>query len=169
MFDLPFHPIFVHFTVALSFAAIGAYLFSYILPVGRLKNDLGLSALWMVFFSFIATLFTATFGFLQFNSVRHDMLVHLPMIDHRNWAIGTAIVLFICSLLALRSYITNRIHNLSLMIFLLILGFMVGMTAFKGGRLVYDYGVGVKSIPELRELRKNEGENHNHDNLFQMN
>lgn len=169
MFNFPFHPIFVHFTVALSFTAIGAYLLSYILPVGKLKNDLSVSAIWMIFFSFIATLFTVTFGFLQFNSVRHDMLVHLPMISHRNWAIGTTVVLFICSVLALRGYISNKIHHFSLMIALLVLGFMVGMTAFKGGHLVYGYGLGVKSTPELRELRKNVGDKQKHDNLFEMN
>jgi uncharacterized membrane protein len=170
MFDFPFHPIFVHFTVALSFAAIGAYLISYILPVGKLKNDLGVSAVWMVLFAFIATLFTVAFGFLQFNSVRHDMLVHLPMISHRNWAISTTVVLFVCSILALRGYITNKIHHFSLMIALLALGFMVGMTAFKGGHLVYGYGVGVKSTAELRELRKSVEEKSTlHDNLFEMN
>ncbi|MBI2791789.1 MAG: DUF2231 domain-containing protein [Gammaproteobacteria bacterium] len=169
MFDFPFHPIFVHFTVALSFTAIGVYLLSYILPAGKLKNDLGVSAVWMILFSFIATLFTVTFGFIQFNSVSHDMLVHLPMISHRNWAIGTTLVLFICALLALRGYLTNKIHHFSLMIALLVLGFMVGMTAFKGGHLVYGYGVGVKSNTELRELQKSAGEKQKHDNLFQMN
>ncbi|MCS5712795.1 DUF2231 domain-containing protein [Candidatus Berkiella aquae] len=169
MFDFPLHPVFVHFTVALSFTAIGAYLISYILPVGKLKNDLGVSAVWMILFSFIATLFTVTFGFIQFNSVRHDMLVHLPMVSHRNWALGTAVVLFMCSLLALRGYIANKIHHYSLMISLLILGFMVGMTAFKGGHLVYGYGVGVKSTAELRDLQKSTSEEPKRDNLFEMN
>ena len=46
MFDFPFplHPIFVHFTVALSFTAFGAYVLAYILPQGNLKNDLSVSA-----------------------------------------------------------------------------------------------------------------------------
>jgi len=41
----------------------------------------------------------------------------------------------------------------------------ISITAFKGGNLVYKYGLGVKSNPELRELKsKNEGSSH--ENIF---
>lgn len=171
MLDLPFplHPIFVHFTVALSFTSVGAYLLAYFIPPGNLKNDISIAALWMLFFCFIASLFTILFGFLQFNSVKHDMLVHLPMTDHRNWGLGTASVLFICTILALRGYLINKTHTVSLMLGLLILAGLVGITAYKGGELVYHYGLAVKSTPELRELLQKGGKEQQHENIFQPN
>lgn len=171
MFEFPFplHPIFVHFTVALSFTSFGAYVLAYILPQGNLKNDLSISTVWMLFFCFLGSILTIVFGFLQFNSVKHDMLVHLPMTDHRNWALGTAFVLFLCTIFALRGYIRHQIHNTFLTIGLFILVGMVGITAYKGGELVYHYGVAVKSNTELRELMQKGQKEQQHDNIFQPN
>lgn len=171
MLDLPFplHPIFVHFTVALSLTSFGAYVLSYILPQGNLKSDLSISAVWMLLFCFLASLLTVVFGFLQFNSVKHDMLVHLPMTDHRNWALGTALVLFLCTIFALRGYIRHQIHHSFLTIGLLVLVGMVGITAYKGGELVYHYGLAVKSTPELRELMQKGEKEQKHENIFQPN
>lgn len=171
MFDIPFplHPIFVHFTVALSFTAFGAYVLAYILPASNLKKDLGISAVWMLLFCFLASILTIVFGFLQFNSVKHDMLVHLPMTDHRNWALGTALVLFLCTIFALRGYIRNKIHSTFLTIGLFVLIGMVGTTAYKGGELVYHYGLAVKSTPELRELTQKNQKEQQHENIFQPN
>jgi uncharacterized membrane protein len=168
MIDFPLHPVLVHFTVALSFTSIGAYFLSYILPESKLRSDLATASLLMIIFAFLATILTITFGFIQFNSVQHDMLVHLPMIDHRNWAIATTSVLFICALLALRGYITNKVHSKLLLCFITVLGVMVGVTAFKGGHLVYNFGVGVKSTVELRDLKKGAQGHQQHDNLFQI-
>jgi len=168
-FPFPLHPIFVHFTVALSFTAFGAYVIAYILPEGNLKRDLSISAVWMLFFCLLASVLTLIFGFLQFNSVKHDMLVHMPMTDHRNWALGTALVLFLCTIFALRGYIQNKIHSATLTIGFLVLIGMVGTTAYKGGELVYHYGLSVKSTPELRELKQKDQKEQQQENIFQPN
>ncbi|MFO1259041.1 MAG: DUF2231 domain-containing protein [Gammaproteobacteria bacterium] len=171
MFDLsfPLHPIFVHFTVALSFTAFGAYVLAYILPQGGFKNDMSVSAVWMLIFCLLASILTIIFGFQQFNSVQHDMLVHLPMTDHRNWALGTALVLFLCTVFAVRGYIHNKIHSVFLTIGLFVLVGMVSATAYKGGELVYHYGVAVKSTPELREVMLKNQKEEQHENIFQPN
>jgi uncharacterized membrane protein len=171
MFELPFplHPIFVHFTVALSFTSICAYVLAYILPQDKLKKDLSISTVWMLFFCFIASLFTIIFGFLQYNSVKHDMLVHIPMTNHRDWALGTAFVLFLCAIFALRGYIRDKIHNTLLTVGLFVLVAFVSITAYKGGELVYHYGLAVKSTPELRELIQKSGKEQQHENIFQPN
>lgn len=170
MFERPFplHPIFVHFTVALSFTSFGAYVLAYILPQGNLKRDLSISAAWMLFFCFLVSVLTVTFGFLQFNSVKHDMLVHMPMTDHRNWALGSVFILLLCTIFALKGYIRNEIHNTFLTLGLLVLAGMIGITAYKGGELVYHYGLAVESTPELRELMQR-GEKKHHENIFQPN
>jgi uncharacterized membrane protein len=170
MFNVPFplHPIFVHFTVALSFTSFGVYVLAYFLPQGKLKNDLSVSAVWMLFFCFLASMLTIAFGFLEFNTVKHDMLVHMPMTDHRNWALGTALALFGCTIFALRGYIQNKIHSPFLTIGFLVLVGMVATTAYKGGELVYHYGLAVKSNPELRELKQND-QKQQRENIFEPN
>jgi uncharacterized membrane protein len=154
--------------VALSFTSFGAYVLAYLLPLGKLKKDLSVSAVWMLFFCFLASLLTIAFGFLEFNTVKHDMLVHMPMLDHRNWALGTALALLGCTIFALRGYIQNKIHSSSLTIGLLVLVGMIGTTAFKGGELVYHYGLAVKSNTELRELKQND-QRQQQESIFQPN
>ncbi|MCS5712889.1 DUF2231 domain-containing protein [Candidatus Berkiella aquae] len=170
MLNIPFplHPVFVHFTVALSFTSFGAYVLAYLLPHGKLKNDLSVSAVWMLSFCFLASLLTIAFGFLEFNTVKHDMLVHMPMLDHRNWALATALALLGCTIFALRGYFKNKIHSAPLTVGFFVLVGMVGTTAYKGGELVYHYGLAVKSNTELRELKQNE-QKQQQENIFQPN
>lgn len=168
MLDHPLHPVFVHFTVALSFTAIGTYILAYLLPSTKLREELGIMSLWMIFFAFIASILTIITGFLQFGSVQHDMISHLAMVNHRNWAIGTGLVLFLCTIVAIRSYFKGKTHSSPLTIGLVILSTLLGITAYKGGNLVYNYGLGVKSNPALRELQKQSVQKPQHDNVFEM-
>jgi uncharacterized membrane protein len=92
----------------------------------------------------------------------------MPMTNHRNWALGTAFVLFLCTIFALRGYIRNQIHNTFLTVGLFVLVCMVGITAYKGGELVYNYGLGVKSTTEFRELLQ-KSKKDQHENIFQPN
>ena len=88
------HPIFVHFTIALTSIAIISYFLVIILPNQRWKADLSICSTWMLFFSSVITLVTLTTGYLEFISVAHDSESHLAMVNHRYWAIGTSIFLF---------------------------------------------------------------------------
>lgn len=164
----PLHPIFVHFTVALSFTGIGAYCLSYFILFEKIKKDLGIASLWMIFFAFIAAILTLITGFLQFDAVDHDMISHQAMVNHRNWALATAFALLLCTLLAFKSYIKDQIYGTFLTLFLLILGIMLGITAYKGGTLVYHYGLGVDSTPKLRALQNETSKKAKHENLFEM-
>lgn len=168
MLDHPLHPVFVHFAVALSFTAIATYFLAFLLSSIKLRNELGIVSLWLVFFAFIASLFTVTTGFLQFSSVHHDAVSHIAMVSHRNWAIGTSIMLFLCFILAIRNYFKGKTHSSPLTIGLVILSSLLGITAYKGGNLVYNYGLGVKSNPALRELQKQSVQKQQHDAIFQM-
>ena len=80
----------------------------------------------------------------------------MAMVNHRNWAIPTAILILIGAALVY----TKRKKTLAylLPIVLVILTTMVIITSFKGGELVYRYGLGVMSIPQASE----EGHNHEH-------
>ena len=165
IFEHPLHPMFVHFTVALTCTSVLCYFLGRVLPNRKLKNELLVSSFWLILLSAGATVLTLTTGYLQFNAVIHDAGSHLAMINHRAWAIGTSIILFILAIWGARNYKKNNYSGFSYPLCLLVLFAGVSITAFKGGNLVYKYGLGVKSNPELRELKsKNEGSSH--ENIF---
>jgi|TARA_R110002110_G_C13470277_1_gene720494 uncharacterized membrane protein len=166
MFDHPPHPIFVHFTVALTLTGIFCYFIGKIIKRPNLSGDLITSSYWMIFLSTAATIFTIITGFLQFDAVTHDAGSHLAMVNHRNWALGTSTILLIAAIWALINYQKKTSSGIFFPILLIFLLGAVSITAYKGGNLVYKYGLGVKSIPELRELNK-ESSTGSHENILE--
>lgn len=119
----------------------------------------------MIFLSTIATIFTITTGFLQFDSVTHDAGSHLAMVNHRNWALGTSTILLIAAIWGLINYRKKTPSGIFFPFLLILLLGAVSITAYKGGNLVYKYGLGVKSTPELRELQKKDA-SQTHENIL---
>lgn len=165
MLDHPLHPVFVHFTVALSVTSIAIYFLGILVSNTRVKEELVTSSAWLIWLSAAATVLTIITGFIQFDSVAHDAGSHLAMVNHRNWAIGTASFLLIIALWSLIRYRKNVLGGITYPLTMLGLLALIGITAYKGGDLVYSYGLGVKSTPELRELQK-EASRDRHDNIF---
>lgn len=86
------HPVFVHFTVALL--SVAAFLKLACLFVGSesLRAQWQIVARWNLWFGAGFTLITVVMGWLAYNSVAHDTPSHAAMTDHRNWALVTALV-----------------------------------------------------------------------------
>lgn len=174
MLEHPLHPMFVHFTIGLTITSIFCYFVALIIRREKIKKDLFVASFWMFFLSALATLITITTGYLQFTTVAHDGVSHPAMVDHRYWGIGTASQIFILSIWFLIKYkksnYTGRIFPTLLLV---LLGSLI-TTAYKGGNLVYKYGLGVQSTPEMREKATtnnkqtvssphgHEGHNHHH-------
>ena len=160
------HPIWVHFTVVvLTFLGLmSAFLYlcnSSPKPAiqGWLTKLRGIFGL-LVACGVLAIIATITTGLMAYYSVAHDGPSHAAMTDHRNWALTTAGVFVLASALYFR--VTRR-SAVSAMTPLANLGFVLALmlvlvTAFKGGELVYRYGLGVMSWPEV-----NEGGSDGHD------
>lgn len=149
------HPIFVHFTVALLSLSVGLYVVTPFVK-SPLKEQWQTVARWALWFGAGITIITGFAGLYAYNTVAHDTPSHLAMTDHRNWAI-VAIVLFLA--LAAWSVIWERRgKNLGtvFVICMVIAGGVLASTAWRGGELVYRYGLGVMSLP------KAEGDGHNH-------
>ena len=151
------HPLFVHFTVALLIVAAAIHLLSHFLHRGEVANQLTIVARWNLWIGVVFTLLTVAAGWYAFNTVNHDAPSHLAMIEHRNWALATfALLLGIAGW----EYYLSRHGRAKGWLFtglLVIAAALLLSTAWHGSELVYRHGLGVMSLP------KPEGAGHTHE------
>lgn len=102
------HPVFVHFTVALLSIATIIHLLSRFLPGGELAGQLTIVARWNLRLGVGFTLLTVAAGWYAYNTVSHDAPSHIAMTDHRNWAVVT-FALFLGA--ACWEYFLSRLGN----------------------------------------------------------
>jgi uncharacterized membrane protein len=88
------HPLFVHFTVALLSVAVLLSVITQFMSAGKLREQWRLVAQWNLWIGAGITVMTIVAGVVAYNSVAHDTPSHEAMTEHRNWALVTA-VLFI--------------------------------------------------------------------------
>ncbi len=151
------HPIFVHFTVALLSLSVALFVVTPFIQ-GPLKTQWQTVARWSLWFGAAITVITALTGLNAYNTVAHDTPSHLAMTDHRNWAVAT-ITLFL--LLASWSIIwVRKGKNLgaAFVVCMVVAGAVLGSTAWRGGEVVYRYGLGVMSLPQS----SGDGHDHSH-------
>ena len=142
------HPLFVHFTIALLFIATVLFVVGKLTPVTASWRGACLTvARWNLVLGVLITIGTILAGWYAFNTVNHDNFSHLPMLSHRLWALSTA-AFFI--LLAVWSFVTRRKEPQLLFVLCLVAASgALAVTGFKGGELVYRHGLGVMSMPQM--------------------
>ncbi len=159
------HPIFVHFTIALFSISVILYVLTYISNHLRIFSktilmELEIVSRWCLWMASFVTIGTVLAGLYAYNTVRHDAVSHAAMTVHRNWALCTAAtILVIASWSAWRHY-NRKSLNITFIIALFIAGALVLVTAWRGSELVYRYGLGVMSMPKFEG---EEGHNHHHE------
>lgn len=141
------HPIFVHFTVALFSLAAGLFVISlFVKP--PLKEQWTLVARWNLWFGAGLTIITGLTGLYAYNTVAHDTPSHAAMTEHRNWAIVTITLILT---LAVWSIVRVRRAKMPGALFvgaMAVTGGILASTAWHGGEVVYRYGLGVMSLPK---------------------
>lgn len=158
------HPIFVHFTIAL-FTTATLMIAGSMLVKGNFKEKIlecGYLNLWLgCLFTFI----TVGAGFYAYNTVAHDGPSHLAMTNHKNWALATASIFFLLTLWSVKLYRVNQKQNKLFITFLLAATGVLSITGWKGGEVVYRYGLGVISMPnsDVNQNNPADGHNHSHD------
>jgi len=154
------HPIFVHFSVAfISLLGALQLVIWFKSSCSKINELLFMQKVLMVITSFFVLLTVYT-GWLAFNSVQHDSPSHMAMTDHRNWAVSAAAVFLISAVI----YFTRSNLRVNLVGVLLIIStLLVGVTGYKGGEIVYRYGLGVMSLPQVSEPAGNGGDGHDHE------
>ena len=149
------HPIFVHFTVALLSLSVGLFVITPFIKA-PLKQQWEIVARWTLWFGAGFTLITGLAGLYAFNTVDHDTASHVAMTVHRNWAIAAISLFFIITAWSVIKYRKNQTLGTIFVVAMVIAGGVLGSTAWRGGEVVYRYGLGVMSLPKV------EGEGHAH-------
>ncbi len=149
------HPILVHFAYALSITAFVSYLLAAMAPAAKWRETLRPAADWMLAFGAITIVATIAAGLQAYYTVAHDGPSHAAMTVHRNWAIPSGAVILLLALWRWR----NRAKAASTLFiaFLAAAAISLSVTAWWGGKIVYGYGLGVKSMPVVT------GEGHDHE------
>lgn len=150
------HPIFVHFTVALLSLAVGL---SVIAPVvsSPLREQWAIVARWVLWFGTAVSIVTALTGLYAYNTVAHDTPSHAAMTDHRNWAIATLLLFLVLTIWSVIRERRKQTSGAVFVVLLLVAGGVLAATAWRGGEVVYRYGLGVMSLPQPN------GDGHAHD------
>lgn len=156
------HPIFVHFTVALFTTSVAFFIFTYLFQTLKIFSKIALEfeiagrwCLWTVGIIVIGTVLAV----LQaYNTVRHDEISHLAMTDHRNWALPTAGAMVLVALWSLWRYFKQKNISLLFIVVLLIIQGLLLSTAWRGAELVFRYGLGVIALPQHEGI-----EHHHHE------
>jgi uncharacterized membrane protein len=142
------HPVFVHFTIGLLVVSALFHVVA-ILNTKSTRNYIFENvANWNLWLGALAAVITVGTGWVAYNTVDHDTPSHIAMSNHRNWAMATSAVFIV---LAYWSYSRARkAISLSwvLVMPIVLAALMLGITGYKGGELVYRFGLGVMTLPD---------------------
>jgi len=158
------HPIFVHFTVALVTVSVLLYLVGYCTHRFQLGREILIVARWCLWLGAIAAIATVSAGFIAYYTVAHDTPSHIVMTVHRNWAITTLVAVLLMSIWSWHFYRKERKVNGLFLMGLIAMITLLAITAWHGSELVYRHGIGVKSLPEPSNGNHNipDPSHHNH-------
>lgn len=154
------HPILVHFTVALMSVATLCFLLTYGLQGWERRDEVIKVAEWNFWLGSFSAIAAVLAGWYAFNTVNHDAPSHVAMTIHRNWALVTVAVIFVLDvwLWRIQKARTKGITHAFAFALVIFLG-LLGATSWHGGELVYRYGLGVMSLPVVEGA---EGHDHAH-------
>jgi len=150
------HPVFVHFTVALLSVSLGLFVLSMVVKCDQAV----LVAKWNLWIGAGISLLTLAAGFYAYNTVAHDTPSHEAMTEHKNLALITLGLLVPVVLWSVVSHRQGRTLGAGFVVLFLLVGGMLASTAWHGGEVVYRYGLGVMSLPKTD---KHDHAGHAHD------
>ncbi|RMF75364.1 MAG: DUF2231 domain-containing protein [Alphaproteobacteria bacterium] len=142
------HPLLVHFTIALVTMAALFYLVARIRRPDDPHAEGVVAGRWALIAGALITLATIAAGFDAYNTVAHDEPAHLAMTDHRNWAVPTALAILLLAVWAWRDGRKGRAPSSLFVIILLIAAASLTVVGYKGAELVYRHGLGVLRLPQ---------------------
>ena len=155
-----FHPIVVHFPVALTIVAFLLSIAAYVRRSHPVSAQLAAAGHFTLWLAAIGAAVAVLLGWLAFNSVNHDDAGHAAMLLHRSWAIPTAVGLILLSCWDVWKYRVNELISVPMLFLLFLLSQAIAVTGWLGGEVVYRHGIGVLSLPS-NEISAH-GQHHKH-------
>jgi len=161
------HPVLVHFTIALLGIATLLFVVLAVTGRGRALPGLEAAANWNLWLGAALTALTIAAGLQAAGSVAHDDAAHVAMENHKLWALGTAGLFMVLALWnAVR---VRRAQGVGIGFVALLLVAVVGLagTGLRGADLVFRHGLGVMSLPQVAGEtgghQHDEGDGHTHE------
>lgn len=148
------HPIFVHFTIALLATSVVLFATARYWKGADRKQRFEQAARLILYAGITLTLVTVAAGFYAYFTVDHDDPSHAVMKVHRNLALATTLI-FAAIAWVIRRGDHKSPSNVIMASMVLALA-LLGATGWYGGELVYRHGIGVMSLPTVS------GEGHDH-------
>ena len=153
------HPFLVHFTIALYIVSSLLFVSGYFVKQLDWKEKITSAAYINFWLGAVVTFLTIAAGIYAYNTVDHDTPSHLAMTDHRNWGLITAAFYWGLAIWSIFLYRSGKSVGLFFIFAVLIGTSLIAVTGYKGGEIVYRYGLGVMSLPEV----SGEGHDHSHE------
>jgi len=145
------HPLVVHFTVALWITSFVFYLLAIFSGDSEHKQQWATVARWNLWSGFAFTLLTLLAGWDAYNTVNHDTESHAAMTVHRNWALITTGLFLLLTIWSYRNSRNSKNEGGLFVVIMLVATLLLSSTAWRGGELVYRHGMGVMSLPDNGE------------------
>jgi uncharacterized membrane protein len=146
-----FHPLLVHFPIALISVAAFFHLAAIVMQDKSCATPCAMLAHTTLWLGALTALPAAFFGWQAFDSVNHDAAGHAVMLVHRAWALGTlALLVVLAAWDAWRSK-ADAIPRGWFAGAVIGAWSMVAVTAWHGGELVYRHGAGVMALPQVAD------------------
>lgn len=143
-----YHPIFVHFTIALITISVITFILALLCPNnGVVQKECFIVSRWCLWLGALSTIPTLIAGFHAYYTVSHNSISHHVMTIHRNWALTTSTIIWIVAFLSWKKWLTKEnkaIYMLGAVISLC----LIAITGWYGSELVYRYGIGVLASPK---------------------
>ncbi len=164
-----FHPIFVHFTVALvsiAFILHGlAYLGSYRASIKDASwlREIAVTGRWCLWLAMLFAVLTVLAGLQAYFTVLHNEAGHEAMQIHRNSALISLVLILLTGSVSIKRFIKKQRLSLPFMILFAVTQLSVLTTAYLGAEVVFRYGVGViaAQTPDMAE-------GHHHHDMSDM-
>lgn len=142
------HPIFVHFAIALLATAVLFHIVAALNTKSTNYYQFENVANWNLWLGVMFAIITVAAGWFASNSVEHDTPSHLAMMEHRNWALGTTALFILLAFWSFRRARKALPITWLITMPLIIASGLLGATGLLGGELVYRHGLGVMSLPD---------------------
>lgn len=161
------HPILVHFTIALLSTSVGLFVLATILSSHRWRDQWLNAANWNLWVGTSFAILTVLAGWYAYNTVAHDTPSHEAMTIHRNWALVTLVVFLLIAGWSVVIYRAGKKVAAPFLVAAVVGAGLLMTTGWLGAEAVYRYGLGVMSLPQSdgdgHAHEHADGEGHGHD------